>query len=714
MIRMKLIVGIVLLTLLINGCSSDEGNEVQDQQVKVVETENTEISLEEEVETTEENVDIDEIEEVEAGPIWQVPGMVDAKGQPYTSPEANKVTGITHNVLDYGAVANDPDFDNVDSIMAAIEAAQPGDEIYIPEGTYWLTKPSKYSKAYIAHIELEEGINLRGDGLGKTILMSAFPDSDNEDGNTTVVLINGQNNIVVSDLTITSNTPDDMLPNPDDQNTNTLVTTSPVYGIAIDSDSPIKQFSNVVIKDILVEKFQRMGIRVKTVRDVRIQSCTIQKATDLGRGGAGYAISIQGTKNGINITDTNYDTIHNVVEDCDLIGPYLRHGVILQYHAHNNLITNNRISDTLLDSIDLHGEDEYNNEVVANTIINSRKGAGIGLGNSGATHDASGPNNLIHKNEIIGGNRGIDVLYGTSGTIITGNTIRDLTLDGTTGILIRDAHDTLVSDNSFSNMIGQEATAIAVYYAYDALEPTKGIPSGIEITNNNFTELYNGVYIETHGDGFVYEGNVYSNIMGIDYDNQRESFITPEVSDVVIPKEGIILYPTDDNYITNEMRTSPQMQANMKFKSSYFDVPYNRMIYIKFDLFEAPDKEKVYLKFTAKSKDGLMNFNIYGSTTYTDWDERKISWETAPYHEDQVAIVSDPDGELTLITDFTFPAAGDVFNTYYVDLSDYIKSIDQNQFTLILANDSAQDMYSEIYSKDISQDDYKLSLIFSD
>ena len=80
----------------------------------------------------------------------------------------------------------------------------------------------------------------------------------------------------------------------------------------------------------------------------------------------GYGVNIQGYGNGINVTDTYIDTKFNVVENNEFVGPYLRHGALIQYYAHNNLIKNNRFDDLLLDSIDMHGEDEYSNEICNN------------------------------------------------------------------------------------------------------------------------------------------------------------------------------------------------------------------------------------------------------------------------------------------------------------------------------------------------------------
>lgn len=113
------------------------------------------------------------------------------------------------------------------------------------------------------------------------------------------------------------------------------------------------------------------------------------------------------------ITGYRNDTRYNVVRNSVFQGPYIRHGALIQYYAHNNVIYNNTFENTVLDSIDLHGEDEFLNEIYKNTITGVLTGAGIGVGNTGGTaptnHDASGAYNYIHDNKISNSREGIKV-----------------------------------------------------------------------------------------------------------------------------------------------------------------------------------------------------------------------------------------------------------------------------------------------------------------
>ena len=644
---------------------------------------------------------------------WSTPGLALSDGSEYIPPSPNETTGKRWNVLDFGAKPGDSEFDNAEIFQKAIDAAEPGDEIFIPEGEYFLNS-GKRSTPYFTHVLLKSQVNIIGEGMDKTILISNFDGRTNDRHNTTVFLANSQSEIVISDLTITANTDDSKLPDPNVSNMNTFVETSPVYGITVDNTKPTEAHGNVQIQRVLIEKFHRMGIRVRAVRDVRISECVIQKAMDLGTGGAGYAICIQGIGHDMDVTDSNFDTLYNIVENNEIKGPYLRHAVLIQYYAHNNLVTNNTITDIFLDAIDLHGEDEYSNEISYNTVINTRRGAGVGMGNTGATHDASGPYNYVHNNTIIGGNKGVNIILGTPKAMIISNTIKDIDAENGIGIFIQDGNETYIRDNVFERINGENAYGIQINYSYKALAPEEGIPDGIKVIDNTFTDVTKGFYIEAHTEDFEFSGNTFVSSGEYDYLNDAEKFVVPETSDLTIPKKGKAIYPTDDNFITNEARDTVQTQRNMKFKASYHEVPFNRMIYLKFNLSEAPtNKERVYLRMAAKTMDGLATINIHGTTEYNDWTESTITWNNARYNADQVAVVVNENNELTHVADFTFPEPVYEFIVYYVDVTDYILNLDSHLVTLILSDEEVRGMYCEIYSKDASFEEQKIALIYS-
>lgn len=631
---------------------------------------------------------------------WNKPGLYEKDGTEHVMPEPQEETGMTINVLDYGAKANDPTFDNFNAFNSAIESAVEGDVIYVPNGTYYFEKYSRAAVDYLSHIALKSGLTLRGESRENTILVSNFDEQLNKDNSTTVIGAVNVNSVVISDLTVTSNTLDSVLPDPDDSNLQTTTYTAPKYGITAASAGSVSeaedQARNIVIDNVMVEKFQRMGVRVAMAQEVVVKNSVFQKATCLGGGGMGYGVNIQGYGNGFDTTDTFLDAKFNVVENCEFVGPYLRHGALVQYYSHNNLIKDNKFTDLLLDAIDMHGEDEYSNEIVGNEIINTRKGAAIGLGNTGATHDATGRNNYIHNNLIDGGARAIDVLLGTPNTIIYNNEIKNTEK----GITCNNANGTKIYNNNISNI---EKDGLNITFAYVYTEPTAGIPKDYNVEGNAFENCGRGIYFDCKGDNFIIQNNTFN---GIDSSNQivdeSDEFVMPESSDLTTPVEGEYVLPTQNFFITMESpNQTPSQQKNMKLKTSNLEPAFNRMIYALFDKTLCPTNyDKVYLSITAKAQVGTPTLNIFSNTTYVDWTETTITWNNSKLHHETLALAKNTEEDpLVEFAEFKFPFAVYDFNTYYIDVTEAYNAIGADLFTLIITNEAIDESYMEIYSR---------------
>ena len=70
------------------------------------------------------------------------------------------------------------------------------------------------------------------------------------------------------------------------------------------------------------------------------------------------------------------------------------------------------------------GEDEYANELRYN-IARDGERDGFGVGNTGSTHDRSGPNNWIHHNTVERSLYGIEVIQGSDVVYIDNNTFNN-------------------------------------------------------------------------------------------------------------------------------------------------------------------------------------------------------------------------------------------------------------------------------------------------
>lgn len=630
---------------------------------------------------------------------WNRPGLYEKDGKSHKMPQIQQQSGMVIDVTDYGAKADVPSFDNHSAFKKAIENAGEGDTIFVPEGSFYFKNYVRASTEYYAQISLKSGVTLEGAGPDKTKIVSAFTEAMNRDESTTVIAAVNQKSVVIKNLTVTSATSDSVLPDPDDSNLQTTTYTAPKYGITLASGGAVSeaedQARNLVVDNCLVEKFQRMGVRIAKVQETIVRNSTFQKATCLGGGGMGYGVNIQGHGNGFDVTDTFIDTKFNVVEDNKFVGPYLRHGSLVQYYAHNNLIQNNTFENILLDAIDMHGEDEYSNEITKNTIINTRKGAAIGLGNTGATHDASGRNNFIHENTITNGSRAIDIILGTPATMVYNNQIT-----GTDkGISCSNANGTIIMKNSFKDIKG---FAVSVAYSYNAAMPSIGIPNQYVIKGNVFTACKEGITVNAKGDSFVMEPNEFVQMSA---DKQvidtSGSFVLPEGSDITTPIEGEYVLAKENHFITMESQDrAATYQKNMKLKTTNSEPLYNRIIYALFDKAEMPrDYQKVYLSITAKAQTGTPTINIFANQTYTDWTTSTICWNNAKLHHPTLGLISNTAADPVVeFTTFTFPAANYEFATYYIDVTEAYEALRNGLFTLVLTNENIDESYMEVYS----------------
>lgn len=435
------------------------------------------------------------LEAIDPGPVpgaepFTKPGLYNPDGSPHPIHEPNQVTGRTLNVLDFGANPADNNTDDLPAIAAALEEARFGDEVYFPNGVYNLI--SQMPTDGTSHLHLKSGVNLRGESQTGTILKSYFDAQDAP--NSKVLTGYARHHIVISNITITSTYEGDFSSNPDQNNPDRG---GPAYVIYL-SDMAGSPSHHITMEHVTIEKFQRMGVRIDRSHDIVVQNSTFQKATDVGGGGAGYGVAIQGVV-GINRLGHANDSHFNVVQNNRFEGPYLRHGVLVQYYSHNNLIANNTFRRVIHDAIDLHGQREYLNEITGNTLENITRG-GIGVGNTGGTpphnHSASGAGNYIHLNTLTNTRDGITVIMGSPDTVIEKNTIvNTMTPAHSKGIYLLNAPRTVVRENVIQNNTAQGFWGI--HLAEDLGDRNNhnngaGLPEDILITGNRIQGNTNG------------------------------------------------------------------------------------------------------------------------------------------------------------------------------------------------------------------------------
>ncbi|MFC4411686.1 nitrous oxide reductase family maturation protein NosD [Chungangia koreensis] len=432
---------------------------------------------------------------------WEVPGLVDRSGEPIEVPTPGPATGKTLDVTDFGADPDPDSHDDAVAIRAALNAAEPGDEVLLPAGTYDLrtTDPDDES----ANIVLHSGVDLRGEGQERTVLLTSL---DRED-NSRVIRGSGVHDIIVADFTITSRYDGPLGDDPDIGEAGG----GPMYGIYIGAHKG-KASSQVLVENLSIRRFERHGISVKASREVTLIRNHVSEATAVGPGGQGYGIAIEGLADQHN-PDASNDSRHNIVIGNTFDGRNLRHAILLQFPTHNNLVAENTIVGSHLDAIDLHGEGEYLNEIRNNTVIGGKK-AGIALGNSGGSknkHDASGHGNWVHSNNLIGNRQGILVILGTPDTLIEDNRITG-DEDSKTGIEVRNAPGTELHRNHITG--GTDGFwAIRLSEDQGTEGRGKGIPSGINLEHNVIRLASNGIRVDAGKDIGIVE-NIIEDING--------------------------------------------------------------------------------------------------------------------------------------------------------------------------------------------------------
>jgi hypothetical protein len=357
---------------------------------------------------------------IEDPALTENPGLRNDDGTIHVIPGAHGVTGRTITVSASGTGDQRP------AIQAAITGANPGDEVYFTDGDYYLQ--SSWSGDAACNIKLKSGVNLRGQSRKGVRLITDF-DVKTNTLKTYVLRGMAVRNIAISNLTITSTWTGSFS---EDTNIANAARGGPNGGIAIlnsSSTAAADASSEISISNVTVEKFYQYGVLLGFgCRDISVSDCTVQDATDVSSAcGIGFALNGGGhsTASANPYLGLIQDTLFNRIQNCTAAGPNMRHGIYLQFWTHNNLVTGCTFTDTRLDAIDLHGEDEYKNEISLNTIEGKTIApeGGIGIGNSGDTHDKSGPYNYIHDNTIISCVKGITCDYASDYQMITNNDI---------------------------------------------------------------------------------------------------------------------------------------------------------------------------------------------------------------------------------------------------------------------------------------------------
>ncbi|UQZ82632.1 Amylopullulanase precursor [Paenibacillus konkukensis] len=643
-------------------------------------------------------------------------GLYNADGTPHLLPQPNAVTGRTIDVAaEYGADPADGE-DDRPAIQRAIDEAQPGDELYFPNGVYNL-KTAAPGDAN-SNLVLKSGVNLRGESQEGTILISDF---DNRAGssltgsNSRVMAAINKNGIVISNLTISSSWTGAY---PTDTTVSSPERGGPKSGIYIDDSSSgttntNNEPHNIVVDHVTVEKYERLGVRISKAHDVVVQHSLFRNATDIGGGGAGYGVDIQGVFKEDRLGYYN-DSRWNVVQNNLFDGTNaLRHGALLQAYTHNNVVRDNTFTGTALDAIDLHGEDEYLNEVYGNTVTGVWHGGGIGVGNTGGSspsnHDASGPYNYIHDNVIRNSLRGIQLMMGSPDTIVENNLIEfDPELEPTRefvtddGIEVLNAPRTIIRNNVIRGFSGPSSRGIVVMR--DAGDKNNGHvgagdPADVWIAGNTVTGNRTGVQIDA-GTGIVLEDNEIAGNIAADllvnsavqavFDRQAAA---AEDAWADRSRPDANFGAGDSNDAQNfRMTTSPDGTAAS-------------IAYYKFNVPAVGGIASAQLRLSgrltdANPGDDAYRFDVYGLSD-ASWSESGLTWNASPNHAAGGTQVTGIGSTAVYLGSIT--VTGNTIQAYSLssqELTDYVNGRRGGQASILVADTEGQNAEAELYSRE--------------
>ncbi|MGG1554087.1 discoidin domain-containing protein [Paenibacillus ferrarius] len=662
---------------------------------------------------------------------FTVPGLYNADGTPHVMPSPNQVTGRTINVVtEFGADPADNTTDDRPAIQNALDAAVAGDELYFPNGVYNLKTAAPGDSN--SHFILKSGVNLRGENQEGTVFLSDF---DNLQGGPTasssrILLASNRQNIVISHLTLSSSWNGAWPTDPAISNPNRG---GPKNGIYIDDttagalNSPTEP-QNILIEYVTVEKFEKMGIRISKAHDITVRNSILRNTSDIGGGGAGYGISIQGVFKENRLGYYN-DARWNVIENNTFDGTNaMRHGALLQGYAHNNVVRNNQFLYTTYDSIDLHGEDEYMNEIYGNTIIGTKRGAGVGIGNTGGSapsnHDASGPFNYIHDNTIRNAMRGLQIYMGSPDTIVENNLLESSPeLEATRpfptedGIQILNAPRTIVRGNMIRGFSGPASHGI--WLAQDQGDAGAGFvgagdPKDVILIGNTITENMYGV-TEDAGAGAVLQqntitGNILSDVAKAPGVVSFNVVKTPS-KDALAVKDM-----PNTNFGTGATATSQTFRMTTDATGSQAAIAY-----FTFDVDSVSLVTYAGLQLSGRVTDlnpgaDAYTLDIYGLND-DSWDESELTWNYSLGHGELLPYVTGNSTDVTKLGTITI--TGNVVQSYNMttaELTSFIKSRANGRATFMVLDTNGRNGNVELYARENSFETIqpKLKLVYSE
>lgn len=386
---------------------------------------------------------------------------------------------LTHNVKNFGAIG-DGVSDDTAALHSALAALKPGNALYIPAGRYRFTRPLTIDKDYVSLVgdgpstvlfadfpAAATGTAIRINGQSETdvtaltadanmlarevvtaesfpaqagdLIEIASPEWGPPAPNLTTLFFRNRANIVrILETRVAAGT-------------KTLVIDRPLLGPFLVAHGATaaryRPVIAVVLGDLAVEGTRfpvpADNADIRLIHALHCAGCFFTDlklsyarvaALEFGRSFESHAIRVHaldvsdtgGGGHGYGVTISRSQAI--VVRDSKFTG-ILRHGVPISWGSRESFVFRNyfdrRISHpNNIQSIDIHGQDDYANLVENNTIFGG--GMALVVGGGGTSHGNDGPWNVIRGNTVDGAAEGVGVFKQTFDTVIEGNVFRNI------------------------------------------------------------------------------------------------------------------------------------------------------------------------------------------------------------------------------------------------------------------------------------------------
>lgn len=322
------------------------------------------------------------------------------------------------------ATPDDFSDDDALAVQDAIVDAAPGETVYLPAGNYHFKSTVSISRSRVC---------VRGQSTAQTIINTQLPHTYAPAYYSGYVIgvYGGGSDVSISNFSVQGSGGK-----------------PPWGGIGVSNAQ------RVLVRNLHLEGWEYAGVGVTDnskhvlVKENVIQNgvntdhmCNIYNGDPRHCNGRGYGIRVEdegpansgdGVPNnnwiqGNQITGNRSYPLDDDPHDRDPVDG-IRHAIIVSHLAEHNLLDGNTILNSNVDAIDLHGLDEYHNEV-RNNVISGVSDAGIAFGNpgglTGSGYDNSGPDNWVHHNEVCGSTVGVSIGYESHHQWITDNNLHD-------------------------------------------------------------------------------------------------------------------------------------------------------------------------------------------------------------------------------------------------------------------------------------------------